>query len=237
MIEKKIRGFVYHLADYQENDRIVTVLTEEGSVSFKARGIKKPTSKNAAACNFFTISDFVLTSRSEQHHAVLKSATIVQLFHQPYENLLTSAAYLLLCHLIHSLSSTLNLYDFLLACFQLLEEKKYPVQVLNYFFKNLLDSLGYQPYVDGCVHCHQKSQLLSFSLLDGGFICQHCLDPMKHKRYPVRFLKSIHTFYKEKQYTPLEEEDAISLLYLYTGFITEEVGLTLKGLDFLKQCL
>lgn len=237
MIERKIQGFVYSRSDYQENDVIVNVLTKDGPVSFKARGIKKTTSKNAPSCNFFTLSDFLLTAKSENHPATLKSSSIVKIFHQPYENLLSSAVYLFFCHLVHTLANTLNPYDFLLECFQLMEKKEYPINVLNYFFKSLVDQLGYQPFLKGCVHCHQKNQLIAFSFSDGGFICQTCFDLKRHHQQSVSFLKDLYQFYQRESYWPLSETHAITLLNLYTEFLLNEVGFSLRGMDFIRQCL
>ena len=44
-MKEKFRGYVIDSIDYKDNDSIVTILSEDGLISLKARGSKKITSK------------------------------------------------------------------------------------------------------------------------------------------------------------------------------------------------
>ena len=57
-MEKKVKGLVLRSTQYGDYDKLVTVLTEEGKLFFKARGIRSITSKNAAGCAPFVFSDY-----------------------------------------------------------------------------------------------------------------------------------------------------------------------------------
>ena len=52
--------------------------------------------------------------------------------------------------------------DEALRCFDKLEEDVYPLDVLNYFLKNVIIALGYAPNVKGCINCNNKNNLISF---------------------------------------------------------------------------
>ncbi|MBQ3075174.1 MAG: DNA repair protein RecO, partial [Clostridia bacterium] len=56
----RIEGLVLRSVKYGESDKLITILTEEGKIFFKARGIRSLTSKNAAGCAAFVYSEFEL---------------------------------------------------------------------------------------------------------------------------------------------------------------------------------
>ena len=157
MIEKKYTGFVCKKVNYGENDAIVTIFTSDGNHSFKARGINKINSKNGSATNYFMLSEFVFTAKSENSNQTLKSANIVKVFKKPFDDLTISASYLYICSLLFQVSEQINGYDVALSCFEMLEEGKSPISVLNYFLKKLVDALGYNPNIEGCINCTKKT--------------------------------------------------------------------------------
>ena len=69
----KIEGLVLRSVKYAESDKLITILTEEGKMFFKARGIRSLTSKNAAGCAAFVYSEFELEQRGDKCY--LKRAT------------------------------------------------------------------------------------------------------------------------------------------------------------------
>ena len=79
MIEHKYIGFVCKKVNFKDNDAIFNVITKEGKKTFKARGILKITSKNAASCNFFMLSEFTTQSKTETSNQSLKTSSIVKL--------------------------------------------------------------------------------------------------------------------------------------------------------------
>ena len=63
---KTVKGLVLRSIRYGESDKLITALTEEGIVFFKARGIRSITSKNAAGCAAFVYSEFMLDQRGDK---------------------------------------------------------------------------------------------------------------------------------------------------------------------------
>ena len=74
--ELVIHGYVLRSVDYQENDAIVTVLYESGVISFKAKGIKKLTSKNRSSCLLYAESEFVLEKSKNNNYILIKGNLI-----------------------------------------------------------------------------------------------------------------------------------------------------------------
>lgn len=59
MMNNDFEGIVIRVSDYQENDCILNVLSNEGKKTFKARGIKKVSSKNAICTQLFLWLPFI----------------------------------------------------------------------------------------------------------------------------------------------------------------------------------
>ena len=53
MIEQTVEGIVIRNVDYNDSDRIVSILNEKGLFSIYAKGVNKIASKNAYSLNIF----------------------------------------------------------------------------------------------------------------------------------------------------------------------------------------
>ena len=237
MIDHKFIGFVSNKVDYKDNDAIINVITSEGKKTFKARGILKINSKNAKSCNYFMISEFLCNSKSENSNKTLKSSSLIKMYKKPYDDLLVSACYLAICSLLDNLSEEVNGYDLAIKCFQLLEEDNYPIDVLNYFLKNLCEALGYQSNLNGCVYCNKKNELISFDFESGGFVCNHCYNNTIHEKMTTSYLKDVYSFLKTDDYVLLRQHNSIKLLNQYIKFFKEVVMISTKCFDFVIKCI
>lgn len=236
MIENKYIGFVCKKVNYNDNDAIYSVITENGKKVFKARGILKITSKNAASCNFFMLSEFTTNSKTEFSNQTLKTSSIIKTYKKPYEDILTASSYLFICSLLDQLSEQIDGYQMALSCFDLLEQNIYPINVLNYFLKTLCDSLGYSPNLKGCISCGKQNQLISFDFESGGFICQNCFDSSRYEKMPTAFLKDLYQFLKADDLIKLDELKAQKVFKLYCNFLNEIVGINANN-EFILSCL
>lgn len=237
MIEHKFIGFVCKKVNFKDNDAIFSVISKDKKEVFKARGISKITSKNASSCNYFMISEFVTSSKTENSNQTLKTSSIVKMYKKPYEDLLVSSSYLFICSILDSLSDQINGYDLTIKCFDYLEEGIYPINVLNYFLKNLCDTLGYECNLKGCVNCGKPNNLLSFDFESGGFVCGSCLDLNRHEKLPVEFLKDIHMFLKNEGLYEINEIRAQRLFKMYSNFLRDVVGIYIENYEFVLNCL
>ena len=237
MIDHKYIGFVSNKINFKDNDAIINVITVDGKKTFKARGILKLSSNNAKSCNYFMISEFLCNSKSEVSNQSLKSASLIKMYKKPYDDLLVSACYLCICNLLDSLSNEINGYDLAINCFDKLEEEVYPIDVLNYFLKNLCNTLGYQSNLNGCVYCNKKNELISFDFESGGFICNNCFNVSQHEKMTTSYLKDVYNFLKEDELLLIKQHNSIKLLNQYIRFLKEVVGISTKCFDFVIKCI
>lgn len=237
MIDHRFVGFICKKVNFKDNDAICSVITPLKKEVFKARGILKVTSKNAPSCNYFMICEFLTNSKTETSNQTLKSASIVKIYKKPYEDLLVSASYLLMCSLLDQTSDIINGYDLTIKCFDYLEQGIYPIDVLNFFLKNLCNSLGYQSNLKGCVGCNKPTNLISFNFESGGFVCNECFDSAMHEKLPTNFLKGIHTLLKEDELVELPIQQSIKLFKMYVVFLKETAQISTESANFVLKCI
>ena len=77
----EIEGIIIRQTPFQDNDMMVTVLTNEKLFSFLARGVMKIDSKNASSVNLFTYGQYNLMSGKKGK--TLKNSVIIN----PYSNI------------------------------------------------------------------------------------------------------------------------------------------------------
>ncbi len=237
-METKVIGFVFSKTEYKDNMFMLNVLTcQNQSIAFKARGIANMTSKNASACNYFTISEFVFNSKTETSSKTLKNASIIRQYHLPYNDLMISSCFLFMYEIIAQVCEQMEIYNLAYQCFNDLENKKEPIMVLNYFLKQVIIALGYQPNLDGCVYCKKRKELISFSFSSGGFVCQDCFIENVHTRYSANFLKALYRFLTTQEMIELEKDHAICLLDMFATFFQIETGMHVNTYAFLKKTI
>ena len=75
----KVKGIVIKEIQYKDNDKIITLLTDEfGKISCLAKGAKKNNSPLLAACQLFVYSEFVLYKGTSFYH--INSAETIDFF-------------------------------------------------------------------------------------------------------------------------------------------------------------
>ena len=96
----EIEGIVIRQVQYKEKDAMISVLTKDGTVSFLARGILNPTSKNASSCLLFAYSNFTLNSKQDK--LTLTQGKLIKSYYHLYESLEKMASIQLVCELINN---------------------------------------------------------------------------------------------------------------------------------------
>jgi len=177
---KKVKGIVLKAHDYQDDDKLLSILTlEEGKITVRAKGVKKTKSKLKAFCQPFCFADFEL-ARSKGSGFVLTGVNEIENF--------------------FSLSSSLEKFNFAFAVIEIAdkicqENEVYPqifVEILKClkqisytdtntatclikFVLNVLNFEGVNLNLSRCNNC--KSPLISNVFLDlstGEVLCQVC---------------------------------------------------------------
>ncbi|MDF9824430.1 DNA repair protein RecO (recombination protein O) [Breznakia sp. PF5-3] len=229
-------------SDYRDADAILNVLSlEYGKMSFVARGIRKPKSKNANACNLFNISRFHYNYQEQRTMQSLKVAESLLNFHKIREDLLKQSIAGVMVEMIDKvdIDDVEHAYHLLKQSLLYLEKTDNILCLFGLFVANVCTMCGITPYVDGCVHCKRTNDLASISLIDGGFVCVNCIDSAIHVKKERSTLKFFRLFNKAKieqfdlleDITPCNYQDIEDLLL----FFNEYSGIHLKSLKFLKH--
>ena len=175
--EKVYEGIVIKSVPYSENDAIITILTSEGLVIFKARGALKTTSKFMSGCLLYAYSEFTLEEKT--NHQYLTKIKLISSNYKLYENLEYTTCLGLISETINyflDVKFSRNIFDGFMMLFKAINEgfDIYTITLIN-LAKIVIES-GYGLNVNECVRCHNKKSIVSFSYLDGGFICKKCIN-------------------------------------------------------------
>lgn len=66
-MEKKLRGIVLTAKDHKENDRLITLFTQEGRLTAVVKGVKKPAAKLKFAAQLFNYGEYMLAEKNGYH--------------------------------------------------------------------------------------------------------------------------------------------------------------------------
>jgi DNA repair protein RecO (recombination protein O) len=191
----EVEGIVIKQVPYKEKDAMVSVLTKDGTVSFLARGILNPTSKNASSCLLFAYSSFTLNSRQDK--LTLTQGKLIKSYYHLYESLEKMAAIQLICELIIKCldEENGNIYPYLFKMLDLLSNDFDSRTLSLICIANIIKESGYALEYDECVNCGNKKNIVSYSLSQGGFICCKCLKLESELKSP-EMLKTFRYIFK-----------------------------------------
>jgi DNA repair protein RecO (recombination protein O) len=164
--------------DYKDADKLVTVFSlQEGKHTVIARGIKKPNSSLRACVQPFCHSLLNFYKRKELD--LVTQGKLLNFYGNIRENMeLTLQAFYLMELLDKSLierAAIPRLYHTVLWVLDYMQNQGLNPLVIRYFEMILLVELGYQPVLDACTQCGDKTDRLSaFAPRLGGVLCRSC---------------------------------------------------------------
>ena len=230
---------VLSITPYKEKDGIVKAISENESLTFLARGIKDPKSKNAALNNVLTIADIELMEGNFAH-PILKSSK--PLFNPLKVDL--AAKYLASLMTIDEMMLNLFPEDEQQVMFSLLEKAVENLKNTGDWLMTLLQFMshtvkmgGFQLEVNQCVLCGAKNNIVTFSFSDGGFICEKCYQPEIEKdltKDQMILLRKIVNCpdYRLKS-SDYKTEDLTVLFDKFSHYIEEAFGYHFKNMRLL----
>lgn len=174
-----IRGVVLRVADYNDHDALLTVLTREhGKLTLKAKGLRRKNSPLAAVCQLLTFGEFTVFEYRGKYN--INEASVVELFQGLRNDLerLSLASYFAQVAEVLSQedSPTPELQSLLLNCLYALASLNLPLdQVKSVFELRAASISGFMPDLVGCHVCGNQSPE-RFDLSSGLLECVHCRD-------------------------------------------------------------
>ncbi|MDD6302792.1 MAG: DNA repair protein RecO [Bacillales bacterium] len=237
----EIEGIVIKQVQYKEKDAMVSVLTKDGTVSFLARGILSPTSKNAASCLLFAYSSFTLSSRQDK--LTLTQGKLIKSSYLMFDSLEKMAAMQLISEVLIKCLDEENgvLYPYFYNLLRLLGENYDSLTLVAICLAQIINNSGYALEYNSCINCGAKRNIVSFSYKEGGFICQKCANDIKELSSSI-LLKSYRYVFKVSpelmdHYT-LKKDIAIKLIDEFSSYLLSSFDLKeFKALDIYKNSL
>ncbi|MFI3167696.1 MAG: DNA repair protein RecO [Bacillota bacterium] len=156
--------------DYQERDKIITVISISGEkLALRARGINAPKAKLKFASELFSLCEFEHTNSK---NPLLITATPKHMFWGVRESV---EKLYLACFALEHISESAEDFKFLLACLSFLEVNEYSPKMAVKYILECVKHLGIGISFKTCVACGGKlTGAFAFDYDNGGFRCENC---------------------------------------------------------------
>lgn len=179
--EKSINGVVINVSPYKDESAIVSLITEKGLFSIyvnNAFKVKNSFKSLLIPFNYLTV-EYV---ESEEKFIIAKYCEVIKDYSSllnSYKNNLFLQCLIQTISFLYNYDESFNLSSFLLIL-DSVEKKKDLLSLLLLFIGNNYNDLGIKQNSHSCVFCNSKTNIVSFSLNDGGYICSNCLSKNNH---------------------------------------------------------
>lgn len=246
----KTKAIVLRSRDYNENDKLLTLLTEERGLVFAyVFGARKIKSRLAPMCAMLSYGEFVLFENKGQYS--VDSAESERLFfgiRQDLEKLAYASYFCELCiGIIPAEESAEDTLRLLLNTLHMLENEKMPFSVLKGIFElRIMSTAGYAPNLVACSNCgHYDKNMFWFNLSQGSITCMDC-KPDGDIQYDMSMSKAVFLAARHIVYAPAEKlfsfklgenaaEELSAITEKYTAFQTDKNYSTLEFLNSTKE--
>lgn len=163
-------GLVIKAIHYQDNAKIVYLITKEGKVSIIVKGATSMKSPAFQYAQELTLLGYDTKGKYLSTGKVLSSYAQIK---QDVNKLESSMMILEITHdLIDHINDAPLFYGFLLDVLKNINEGKNPSLMELIFRVKILYLLGVAPVFYECVECGTRENLVAFSLYDGGMKCR-----------------------------------------------------------------
>lgn len=233
-METKVNALVLRAADYNDNDKILTLLTaEKGKITAAAKGVKKAGAKLRFAAQPFCFAEYVLASSKDKYTVI--NATEQESFYDLRVDInkfyaasaaIEAAAALtfegdecaeIFYALLHALTDMCNGDE---------------IESLIKFLLFALKRSGYGISLDGCAVCGAEldnAQKLFYDLDAGSFTCENCRKGLGASTATYNVLKKADGKpFIEEHITDDGKKRALRLLREY---VSVKLGIAFKSLS------
>lgn len=241
----KTEGVVLREADYNDTDRMLTVLTRDnGRMTLKARGVRSSRSPLKAACQLLTYSEFTILER--RGYLTITEAVPKEMFLELRSDLerLSLASYFAQVAEVVSQEDSPNpqLLSLLLNCMYALGKLQKPQSLVKAVFELRTACLaGYTPDLSGCAVCGNPTPD-RFNVTHGILQCEGCrAEELDGLRLPVdeAMLMALHYIVacgpKQLFSFQIGEDSLEALSGLTETYLTTQLERGFFTLDFYKS--
>lgn len=237
---------ILQITDYKEHDALVKTLSQtHGLLTFVAKGLLKPESKNASACQPFSEANLTYDHQEGRGLQVLHTASLTSNHRKLREDLSNQTVMAVIVELCQNVLEdnydpqlSAEVFSTLLKAMSGLETTDKPLNVLVFFMVRALEWLGIEPQVDECTVCGD-TKINSISMDEGGFVCSDCQKELQSPVFSSEFLYAFRIVNKVnlsnvQRYLTYQAPSWELIDYLY-DFMSFHGNMTLKSWAFLKK--
>ena len=237
-----MRVIILSTSKYKEKDCILNAISQDGPVSFKAKGAQDSKSPFVWLNNILTVAD-VEFAESKYKYPILKSATLISSSITGDDNLDYLFA---LSALAEITKDTLNdderslAFNDLLDSISALKRGKDTLMVVLIFLARCIKYAGVELEVDKCVFSGSTSDIVAFSFADGGFVSRNYVTEDTLLDLTGQQMKLIRYCFRAKDYScqmteQYSKEDKQVILNKFVEFIDEFLGVKITATHYLTK--
>ncbi len=231
---------VLSLSKFKENDVIYNAISEIGSLSFKAFRGQDNKSEYVWLNNPLTIAD-VEFSDKRYKYPTLKEAKLIRSpikGGDPLDYLCSISAITEIATKVLAEEERYKLFPHIEQAIEALQKGKNHLMVVSIFLANAIKFAGGDLEVDRCVFCGTTSDVITFSFVDGGFVCRNCavdstpvdLKPEQLKLIRYIFKAPNYDCPKSEMFSDVDKEVVLNNLVQYVSDMDGVNLLTIKAL-------
>lgn len=191
------QGIILKTIDYQENSKIVYILSSKGIKSAIVRGAKNLKSHTYSYAQPLVKIEFeIKKDRYIGASNILDNYNNIKL---NYEKLSTSLKIIEICYTLgEHITDSILFYNFVNDILDIINKSNNNCDIYELIFKiKTLYLLGVAPVFSKCVSCGTKENLIGFSFNNGGMKCSNCIKS-EDFLYPKETILEIKTIYLTK---------------------------------------
>lgn len=233
---KIIEGYLIRLAHYKDNDEIATFLTREGLHTFRVRGGKKITSKNASSLLYLSYSSCMIENFNGLWTLKESKCLIVPPYNDDIKMMSSLSFILEICQKLISEDTAKESYNYLEATMEAINKGFSPINACLLLISKFIYLQGYGLNVDECIYCHKKTNINGIDLNEGGFTCSDEHSPniiklsgrkLKIIRYAFRY--NLNDFNR----VSFEDKECLEIINLLTDYLSICLNIRFKSLKAL----
>lgn len=236
----KIEGIVVSERSYGETSKIINILTKDyGIIGAMAKGARNLKSDLANVSGKLNYGYFDLYYKQDKL-STLVSADIVDSFKATRKDItkISYASFLLeLSSQVAKHNQSEYVFDYLIASLKKINEGLDASVITNILQLKYLDLLGVMPMLDCCSGCGKKTNILTLSIIKGGYVCNTC--HTSEKIVTEKTIKLIRMFYyvdiNKISKLEISDECKNEINEFLDNYYDQYTGLYLKSKSFLSD--
>ena len=235
----EVEGIVISETNYQETSKIINILTASGIVSAIVKGAKSLKSPLRVPTMNLSYSKFWLYYK-ENKLSTIKEADIINDFKNIKNDIILISYMSYLCDLskqVFKQNSNPKIYNLLISSLLKINDGLDPGIITNIYETKMLDYLGVGLVFDSCCLCRSKTDIITISADEGGYICKKCYT--NQIIYNSKTLKMLRMYYLVDINTisklEISAEVKNNIDYFLKTYYDRYTGLYLKSKKFLEK--